>query len=114
MLEGLRAADQPFRIHLVSPATRDKNFYILLTEGLSLHAMPAPPQLAGKGLERIELMLLLPPTLPLENVRESWYVKLVTKLARQVMTGRTFSAGAAASKTASPLCRTASFAAACC
>lgn len=85
VLEGLRAADQPFRIHLVSPATRDKNFYILLTEGLSLHAMPAPPELAGKGLERIELMLLLPPTLPLENVRESWYVKLVTKLARQVM-----------------------------
>ena len=60
VLEGLRAADQPFRIHLVSPATRDKNFYILLTEGLSLHAMPAPPELAGKGLERIELMLLRP------------------------------------------------------
>lgn len=71
-------------VHIVLPA-KGRNFYTLVTSGMSELAMPAPKDAADARFA--ELMICLPPDWPLtqEGIREErnwWPIKLLKEMAR--------------------------------
>ena len=76
-------------VHVVPP-TPDRDFYTLVTSGMSDKPMTAPKQLKGKGLEFAELMFCLPSSWKLdpydvvdgETWEKDWPVLWLKKLAR--------------------------------
>ncbi len=76
-------------VHVVPPRP-DRDFYTLITSGMSDKPMKVPEQVKGKGLEFAELMLCLPRTwrincgdvLTGETLEKDWPVIWLRRLAR--------------------------------
>ena len=59
-------------IFIMNP-TPERNYYILSTFGMGAHRMNVPEELAGRKLERAEILVALPPDWQVENGDERWY-----------------------------------------
>jgi hypothetical protein len=70
-------------IHIVKP-TQERNFYTLVTSGMSDRPMNTPAVVKGKGFEYAELIVCLPPDGPIEQSDENsyWPIRWLKTLSR--------------------------------
>ena len=59
-------------IYIMKP-TPERNYYVLSTFGMGAHRMNVPEELAGKKLERAEIIVTLPPDWKVTESGEEWY-----------------------------------------
>ena len=59
-------------IYIMKP-TPERNYYVLSTFGMGAHRMNVPEELAGKKLERAEIIVTLPPDWKVTEPGEEWY-----------------------------------------
>lgn len=59
-------------IYIMNP-TPERNYFVLSTFGMGAHRMNVPEALAGRKLERAEIIVTLPPDWQVENGDERWY-----------------------------------------
>ena len=59
-------------IYIMDP-TPERNYYILSTFGMGAHRMNVPAELAGRKLERAEIVVTLPPDWKIGQEGEQWY-----------------------------------------
>ncbi|MCL2032857.1 MAG: suppressor of fused domain protein [Methanomassiliicoccaceae archaeon] len=78
-------------ICIVDPAPR-RNYYTLVTMGMGAHRMKVPRELRGKGLDRAEVLIALPPDWDIQNEDENWYwpIRCLKSIARLPGDNRTW------------------------
>lgn len=59
-------------IYIMDP-TPERNYYVLSTFGMGAHRMNVPAELAGRKLERAEIIVTLPPDWKIGQEGEEWY-----------------------------------------
>jgi hypothetical protein len=60
-------------IAIINP-TQKRDYYVLVTIGMGAHRMKLPADLEGKGFDRAELLVCLPPDWNMQNFKdERWY-----------------------------------------
>lgn len=84
VIHELESPDIHVDIYVIAP-TKKKNYYTLVTCGMGAHRMDLPPDFAGQGLERAELLVRLPADWQLNSGDETWYwplrwLKLLARL----------------------------------